>query len=198
MVAAAGKRQVPRLRRMIRYTNHPAPLGMTGGSARLGAVLSKRHRFKTIVFCWLPNRATIAKSSVDLKRVITTFTYRIEAKPDGGFIAHASDPNVPLLEAPTREELQQKIQTTIAAAVAEQFPGLKLPAEGQPFKFDFHIKAKPGGGFSLHSHNRDPNAAAIEGATHADIELPFAEKIAGVLGKYFFLLSALRARARGR
>ena len=122
---------------------------------------------------------------MDLKRIISTFTYRIEPKPGGGFIAHATDPNVPPLEAATREELQQKIQTTIAAAVSEQFPKLKLPADGQPLKFDFHIEAKPGGGFFIHSHNSDPGALPVEGATHADIELPFAEKIAGVLGKYF-------------
>jgi hypothetical protein len=136
---------------------------------------------------------------VDLKRIITTFTYRIEAKPEGRFIAHSSDPNVPPLEAPTREELQQKIQTTIATAVAEQFPGLTLPAEGQPLKFDFHIEAKPGGGFIIHSHNNDPNAASIEGTTHADIELPFAEKVAGVLGKYFLpqLSQALAQKGTG-
>jgi hypothetical protein len=136
---------------------------------------------------------------VDLKRIITTFTYRIEPKPEGGFIAHSSDPNVPPLEAPTREELQQKIQTTIAAAVAQQFPGLKLPIEGQPLKFDFHIEAKPGGGFRIHSHNSDANATPIEGATHADIELPFAGKIAGVLGKYFLpeLSEALAKQGSG-
>jgi hypothetical protein len=138
------------------------------------------------------------KIPVDLKRIISTFTYRIEAKPEGGFIGHSSDPNVAPLEAATREELQQKIQTTIAAAVAEQFPGLKLRAEGQTAKFDFHIEAKPGGGFSIHSHS-DPIAAPVEGATHADIELPFAEKIAGVLGKYFLpeLSQALAQKGSG-
>ena len=50
-------------------------------------------------------------------------------------------------------------------------------------KFDFHIETKPGGGFSLHSH--DPNATTIEGASHEEIEHPFAEKLAGVVGKYF-------------
>src|SRR5207248_4840524 len=49
-------------------------------------------------------------------------------------------------------------------------------------KFDFHIEAKPGGGFSIHSH--DPNVTTIEGASHEEIEHPFAEKLAGVVGKY--------------
>lgn len=119
---------------------------------------------------------------MDLKRLIQTFTYRIEPKPDGGFVARAADPNAPLLEAPTRMELQQKIQASIAAAVSQQFPGMKLP-EGQAAKFDFHIEAQPGGGFILHSHA--PGDAPVEGASHQDIELPFAGKIAGALGKYF-------------
>jgi hypothetical protein len=125
---------------------------------------------------------------VDIKRIISTFTYRIEAKPQGGFIAHASDPSLPPLEAPTRQELQEKIQASIGAAVAREFPGLNLPSENLPSgnkgpKFAFHVEAKPGGGFSIHSH--DPNAAAIEGASHEEIEHPFAEKLAGVVGKYF-------------
>jgi hypothetical protein len=124
---------------------------------------------------------------VELKRIISTFTYRIEAKPQGGFIAHASDPNLPPLEAPTRQELQQKIQANINAALAEEFPGLNLPSGNLPsgnkeLKFDFHIEAKPGGGFTLHSS--DPNAVPIEAASHEEIAHPFAEKLADVVGKY--------------
>jgi len=144
-------------------------------------------------------RATIAPSTadfkytMDLKRIISTFTYRIEAKPEGGFIAHASDPSLPPIEAPTRMELQQKIQANISDALAREFPGLNLPSGNLPsgspasgnkaLKFDFHIEAKPGGGFSLHSH--DPNGTTIEGASHEEIAHPFAEKLAGVVGKYF-------------
>ena len=65
---------------------------------------------------------------MDLKRIISTFTYRIEPNPQGGFIAHANDPNLPPIEAPTREELQQKIQANISAALAREFPGLNLPS----------------------------------------------------------------------
>lgn len=124
---------------------------------------------------------------MDLKRIISTFTYRIEPNPQGGFIAHATDPSLPPIEAPTREELQQKIQANISAGLAREFPGLNLPSGNLPSgnkgpKFAFHIEAKPGGGFSLHSH--DPNATTIEGASHEEIEYPFAEKLAGVVGKY--------------
>ncbi len=101
---------------------------------------------------------------MELKRLITHFTYRIEPKPEGGFIAHATDPTVPPLEAPTREELQRKIQANIAAGLTSEFPGLKLPLENQELKFAFHIELMPGGGFAIYS--ADPNAKPIEGATH--------------------------------
>ena len=118
---------------------------------------------------------------MEIKRLITHFIYRIEPKPEGGFIAHATDPSVPPLEAPTREELQQKIQSNIATAVAAEFPGLKLPLENKEVKFAFHIEHKPGGGFVLQS--TDGKELPITGSTHAEIESPFAEKVLGALGK---------------
>jgi hypothetical protein len=118
---------------------------------------------------------------MEIKRLITHFTYRIEPKPEGGFIAHATDPSVPPLEAPTREELQQKIQANIAAALAAEFPGLKLPLENKEVNFAFHIEHKPGGGFILQS--TDGKELPITGSTHAEIENHFAEKVLGALGK---------------
>ena len=144
-------------------------------------------------------RVTIAPNTVELKRLISTFTYRIEAKPEGGFVAHASDSSLPPLEAPTRAELQQKIQDNIGAAMAREFPGLNLQsgnaASGnRELKFDFHIEAKPGGGFTLHSS--DPNAAPIEGASHEDIAHPLAEKLAGMVGNYLLPNELTEALAR--
>jgi hypothetical protein len=131
---------------------------------------------------------------MELKRLITHFTYRIEPKPEGGFIAHATDPSVPPLEAPTREELQQKIQANIAAGLVAEFPGLKLPVENQELKFAFHVERTPTGGFSIHS--ADPNAQSIEGATHEEIESHFAEKLIAFVGKHFMpeLSQALAAQ----
>jgi len=119
---------------------------------------------------------------MELKRLISYFTYRIEPKPEGGFIAHASDPTVPPLEAPTREELQQKIQANIGAALVAEFPGLKLRLENNEFKFSFHVEHKPEGGFIIQS--TDCKGAPIEAATHAEIESHFAEKVLGLLGKH--------------
>jgi hypothetical protein len=50
------------------------------------------------------------------------FSYRIEPKPDGGFIATSSDPGMSPLEGATREEVQQKIEATITDMIG------KLPA----------------------------------------------------------------------
>ena len=85
---------------------------------------------------------------MDLKRLITHFTYQIEAKPEGGFIAHASDPTLEPLEAPTRMELQQKIQQNISAALANEFPGLKLPIQSQQLKMTFHVAVATGIGWA--------------------------------------------------
>jgi hypothetical protein len=119
---------------------------------------------------------------MELKSLISHFTYRIEPKPGGGFIARPSDPSVAPLEAPTREELQKKIQENILAGLSGQFPGLKLPPENQDLRFAFHIERKPQGGFVIHSS--DPNAEPIEVLTHNDMESRFAEKIIGFVGKH--------------
>jgi hypothetical protein len=134
---------------------------------------------------------------MELKSLITHFTYRIEPKLEGGFIAHTTDPTVPPLEAPTREELQRKIQENIAAGLASEFPGLKLPLENQQLKFAFHVERKPGGSFAIHS--ADPDAPLIEGATHEEIESHFAEKLIAFVGKHFIpeLSQALAAQGSG-
>ena len=133
---------------------------------------------------------------MELKQLISHFTYRIEPKPGGGFIAHSSDPSVAPLEAPTREELQQKIQENIRASLSAQFPGLKLPAENQNAQFSFHIEHRPGGGFAIHSS--DPNAEPIEVLTHNDMQSRFAEKIIGLVGKHLTpeLSQALAAQGK--
>jgi hypothetical protein len=118
---------------------------------------------------------------MQLQRLVTHFTYRIEPNPDGGFIARATDPTTPPLEAASREELLQKIQAKIAANLASEFPGLKLLSLGKELKGAFHIERTPTGGFALHS--ADSNAPPIETDTHEGIEGHFAEKLIALLGK---------------
>jgi hypothetical protein len=117
---------------------------------------------------------------VELKQLITQFTYRIEPKPEGGFVAHASDPTVPPLEAATREELRQKIQATIRENLAAQFPALKPALEGQKTNFAFHIEHQPGGGFVVQSTQAQPIAIG----SHQDLESQFAGKFASFVGNH--------------
>jgi hypothetical protein len=114
---------------------------------------------------------------MDLKRLVTHFTYRIEQKPGGGFIAHPSDATLPPLEAPTRIELQQKIRDNISAALVKEFPGLKLPENN---RISFHLEKQGDGSFAFHS--ADPNHPGSS-ATHAEFESRFAEKMFSLFGK---------------
>jgi hypothetical protein len=130
---------------------------------------------------------------MEIKHLVQRFAYRIEPKPEGGFIARSSDPTIAPLEAPTREELQQKIQVSLAAAMAEAFPGLKLPLQDHQTRFEVHIDRKPGGGFQIHSEQQ--GATLVESATQEKVE-HFAEKFLGLVDKNFPQLEqALVAKA---
>ena len=118
---------------------------------------------------------------MDMKRLMPHFTYHIETKSGGGFIARAADPSLPPLEASTRPELQEKIRQNISTALAAEFPGLRLPAENQAFKATFHIERHSDGSFAIHTS--DPNSPPIQAASH-EIESKFAERFIGFVGKH--------------
>ena len=92
---------------------------------------------------------------MELKQLIRRFAYKIEPKPEGGFIARSTDPSVPSLEAPTREELQRKIQENLIRSLGESFPALKQQfleqLQNRKANVNIHIEHKPGGGFAVHS-----------------------------------------------
>lgn len=68
---------------------------------------------------------------MDLGRLLTHITYRIEPKPEGGFIARPSNPSAPQLEASTREELRQKIRVNMRNALVTEIPRLRVPLENK-------------------------------------------------------------------
>lgn len=74
----------------------------------------------------------------DFKTTITRMFWRIEPKPEGGFIARCSDATVPPLEGATKAEVQQKIQEKLTSDLASQFPGLKLNL-GKPETKSFSV-----------------------------------------------------------
>jgi len=119
---------------------------------------------------------------MEIKRLVSKYVYRIEPKPDGVFIARATDPNVQSLDAPTREELQQKIQSTILAGLSADFPGLKLPPQSHEMKFSFHVEKQPDGTFDIHSS--DPSASPVSAASHDEVESHFVEKLISFVGKH--------------
>lgn len=57
---------------------------------------------------------------MDTKTTIAKFTYRIEERPDGGFVACADDGALETLEGVSREELQKKIEEKLTALVDDQ------------------------------------------------------------------------------
>jgi hypothetical protein len=132
---------------------------------------------------------------MDLKNLIARLAYKIEPKPEGGFIARATDPTVPPLEAPTREELQQKIRENMLNLVSTEAFGAKLPADGRHHQMSFHVEHKPGGGFTIHS--ADPNTPVIEVADLKELEAHFLGKYAGLADKFLIpmLTKAFAAQA---
>lgn len=63
---------------------------------------------------------------METKRTTTRFSYRIEEKPGGGFIARSTDPGVEALEGETREEVLRNVEAKISAIIGEQLPSFKL------------------------------------------------------------------------
>ena len=131
---------------------------------------------------------------MELKRLISQFAYRIEPKPDGGFIARATDPSVPPLEAPSRQELLKKIQEKTLAGLSAEFPALKLP-DGAQQQFAFHVERTPAGGFSIHP--ADPNAEVIHASTDSDLQSQMLEKFLNALGKRLIPELVQAAAAQG-
>jgi hypothetical protein len=111
---------------------------------------------------------------MDFKKLIVKFCYRVEAKPEGGFIARCSDPSQPTLEGATRSEVEQKIRDRISGELATQFPALKDLFDQQTIQHTYHVEAKPGGGFVVNSG--DPAHGPIEASTREHLEDLVASK----------------------
>ena len=118
---------------------------------------------------------------MDLKRLVTQFAYEIEPKPEGGFIAHATDPAIPPLEASTREELQHMIQQKVFSALAAEFPQLRPSADGKTRELQFHIDHTPDGETSIQA--ADPNTPATPASSQNDLENYLLEKVLNFAGK---------------
>jgi hypothetical protein len=119
---------------------------------------------------------------MDIQTITRKYAYKIEAKPEGGFIARATDPTVPPIEGATRGEVQRKIRETVAAGLAQAFPGLKIPLETKNAKLEFHVERKAEGGFSVHS--TEIGSPTMAPATHEKVD-HIAEMVLGLVDKHF-------------
>jgi|HubBroStandDraft_6_1064221.scaffolds.fasta_scaffold00076_26 hypothetical protein len=119
---------------------------------------------------------------METKRLTTQFSYRIEPKPEGGFIARSTDPAVPSLEAPTREELLQKIEASTGVALAAAFPGLKLPTGSDQLKFDVRTE-RSAVSFSVRKHAE----ANFEDVGNAIANAPITPETSGSSAVFGFL-----------
>ena len=134
--------------------------------------------------CPFQTDVTLQSRLMEFKHLINKYVYRIEPRPGGGFIARATDPSVPPLDAATREELREKIQATVFAGLNDEFPGLKLPLTADRKQFAFHVERNAQGGFEIHTSS-DPTASPVAAATHDEVESHFAEKLIALVGKHF-------------
>lgn len=60
---------------------------------------------------------------MEIKKSTTHFSYKIEQKPEGGFIARSTDPGVEPIEGATQEEVIQKIQARAMTPFGEKLAG---------------------------------------------------------------------------
>jgi hypothetical protein len=132
---------------------------------------------------------------MDLKQLAAQFAYRIEQKPDGTFIARATDPSIPPLEADTRDELLKKVQDKALASLGSEFPDLKLALDGTQHALAFHVERTPAGGFSIHS--ADPSAEVAHAASEQDLQTRVLEKVLNAAGQRWIPQLAQAMAAQG-
>ncbi|MCU1268744.1 MAG: hypothetical protein JWN74_38 [Acidobacteriaceae bacterium] len=113
---------------------------------------------------------------MEIKRTISRVIYRIEPKPEGGFIARCDDPTVPPLEGATRFELQQQIQDKITSEVESQIPGLKISLEKKFVSLDTKTN-----GFTAQSG--DTSLQSAEGGTKKAVEQWLTDKAVALVEK---------------
>src|SRR5215469_11719378 len=119
---------------------------------------------------------------MDIQTITKKYAYKIEPKPEGGFIARATDPTVPPIEGATREEVQSKIRETVFVGLSQIFPGLKIPVQSKNTKLEFHIDRKPEGGFAVHS--TELGSPLMTPATHEKVD-HLTEQLLGFVDKHF-------------
>jgi hypothetical protein len=117
---------------------------------------------------------------MEIKRTISRIVYRIEPKPEGGFIARCSDPNVPPLEAATRFELDQQIKAKVTAEMESQVPGLKIRLDQSE---DKSITLATNSNRSIFSGSDNSSPQSAEGGVKNTVEHWLEDKAVSLVEK---------------
>lgn len=116
---------------------------------------------------------------MDVKNLKTQVTYRIEPKEGGGFIARATDPAVPSIEAPTREELQEKIRAQALEQIAAEFPMVKRLLEHQ-LKSGEVVTSKHSSTVVIRSTGNETEVKEFSSPEEGG---PFSKELSGLMNK---------------
>ena len=119
--------------------------------------------------------------------------YRIEPNPEGGFTARSTDPSVAPLEAPTREELQRKVQEKIANEMLSGLGGRTLRLGNRIANFNFEVERKPEGNNTFRSAGTILSGAADS----ADKNAQDTKLVADIIAKNFPEISRELATSGG-
>jgi len=75
---------------------------------------------------------------IEINKTQFKFSYITRPKPDGGFIAHPSDPQMETIEGATEEEVQQKVLAAMNSLTAKDIASL---LKGHPLSVKLNGKA---------------------------------------------------------
>ena len=75
---------------------------------------------------------------IEINKTQFKFSYVTKPKPDGGFIAHPSDPSMETLEGATEEEVQQKVLAAMNSLTAKDIANL---LKGHPLSVKLNGRA---------------------------------------------------------
>ena len=99
-----------------------------------------------------------------MERKFSRTIYRIEPKPEGGFIAHCDDPAVPAIEGATKEEVQQQIMArlkeTVGERVSQMEQQLHVPGVNVNVKTEWKVQLRDSTGRLRLDTSRAPTASS--------------------------------------
>jgi len=114
---------------------------------------------------------------MEIKKTITKYSYRIEAKPGGGFVAHPADSSMETVEGATKEEVLKKVEEKIGGLIGKEFPAIEKLLRADPNIY--RIEAKLDGGFIAHPPSS--SMETVEGATREEVLQKIEKQLAAML-----------------